>query len=71
MGRTINKYSDDDEGRRKNKLAKHSRNIPGRGMRVINSWSEEDEIELNFNDDVATDDEYYDNTSLTQRNKRK
>lgn len=68
MGRTINKYSDDEDGRpRKNKPAKHSRNIPGKGMRVINSWSEEDEIELNFNDDVETDDEYYDNTSFTQR----
>jgi len=69
MGRTINKYSDDDEDarRRKVKPAKHSRNIPGKGMRVINSWSEEDEIELNFNDDVSTDDEYYDNTPLTQR----
>lgn len=43
MGRTIQKYRDDDEdNRRKNKSAKHSKNIPGKGMRVINSWSEED-----------------------------
>ena len=70
MGRTNHKYRDDDEqDRRKNKSAKHSRNIPGKGMRVINSWSEEeyDSIELYFDDDVDTEDEYYDNTTFTQR----
>lgn len=72
MGRTLHKHRDEDDersSRHKNKSPKHSRNIPGRGMRVINSWSEEDDIELNFNDDVSTDDEYYDNTSFTHRNK--
>jgi hypothetical protein len=58
MGRTINKY--DEEDRRKIKPAKHSRNIPGRGMRVINNWSEEiDSDDLDY--------EYNDNTSQTQR----
>jgi hypothetical protein len=58
MGRTINKY--DEEDRRKIKPVKHSRNIPGRGMRVINTWSEEED-----SDDL--DYEYNDNTSQTQR----
>lgn len=61
MGRTINKY--DEEDRRKIKPAKHSRNIPGRGMRVINSWSEEEN-----SDDL--DYEYNDNTSQTQRKQK-
>lgn len=66
MGRTNHKHrDDDDENRRKNKSAKHSRNIPGQGMRVINSWSEE------YDDDDWSEeydsDEYYDNTSFTQR----
>ena len=61
MGRTINKY--DEEDRRKIKPAKHSRNIPERGMRVINSWSEEEN-----SDDL--DYEYNDNTSQTQRKQK-
>jgi len=64
MGRTINKY--DDEDRRKNKPAKHSRNIPGRGMRVINSWSEEEDYD-EYEDSDDLDYEYNDNTSQTQR----
>lgn len=70
MGRTIYKFRDEDDdrsNRRNNKSPRHSRNIPGKGMRVINSWSEEEDIELNFNDDVETEDEYYDNTPQTQR----
>lgn len=70
MGRTIYKFRDEDDersSRRNNKSPRHSRNIPGKGMRVINSWSEEEDIELNFNDDVETEDEYYDNTPQTQR----
>ena len=73
MGRTISKFRDDDEDRRKksSKGAKHSKNIPGEGMRVINNWSEE-----NFNDDdwfevdeYSDDlhDEYNDYISQTQR----
>ena len=61
MGRTINKY--DEEDRRKIKPVKHSRNIPGRGMRVINTWSEEED-----SDDL--DYEYNDNTSQTQRKQK-
>lgn len=64
MGRTINKY-DDEDGRRKGKPAKHSRNIPGQGMRVINNWSEEEYDE--DDDSYEFDDEYYDDTSQTQR----
>jgi hypothetical protein len=70
MGRTVYKFRDDDEEdrhRRKSKSPKHSRNIPGKGMRVINSWSEEDNIELEFEDDVETKDEYLDNTPFIHR----
>lgn len=67
MGRTINNYDDDD--RRKNKPAKHSKNIPGKGMRVINNWSEEyDDIDLEEDDYLPEyDDEYYENITQTQR----
>lgn len=65
MGRTIHKYREDDDNRRKNKSAKHSKNIPGHGMRVINNWSEEDYDDESYEDD----DEYYDNTTFTQGNK--
>ena len=70
MGRTLHKREDDDD-RRKNKSAKHSKNIPGQGMRVINTWSEEDEVyDFDENYEEFTNDEsdeYYENTSLTQR----
>lgn len=65
MGRTITKYRDDDDDNRRkksSKSAKHSRNVPGQGMRVINSWSEED-----YDDSYDDDDEYYENTTQTQR----
>lgn len=65
MGRTIHKYGEDDDSRRKNKSAKHSKNIPGHGMRVINNWSEE--IDDDFESFEIEDDEYYDNTTFTQR----
>ena len=71
MGRTVHKFRDDDEDRRKNKSAKHSKNIPGKGMRVINNWSEEeyeDDFDENYEDfKYDESDEYYDNTSFTQR----
>jgi len=52
MGRTIFKYRDDDDSRRKSqKSAKHSRNVPGQGMRYINNWSEEDDDWVNQSDD--------------------
>jgi hypothetical protein len=65
MGRTINKYRDDDDEysrRKSSKSVKHSRNVPGQGMRVINSWSEEE-----YDDSYYDNDKYYDNTSQTQR----
>lgn len=67
MGRTIHKFRDDDDDRRikSSKGAKHSRNIPGQGMRVINSWSEEEYDE--DDDSYYDDDEYYENTTQTQR----
>lgn len=75
MGRTyVNKREFDDLDRPqkiKGKSLKHSRNTPGKGMRVINNWSEEDydeDFDENY-EDFAYDesDEYYDNTSSTQR----
>ncbi len=73
MGRTISKFRDDDDDRRKksSKAAKHSRNVPGQGMRVINNWSEEDYDVDEFDeyDDFIYDesDEYNVNTTQTQR----
>jgi hypothetical protein len=71
MGRTNYKYRDDEEDRRKNKSAKHSKNIPGKGMRVINNWSEEYDDDLDLEEELSDydEDEYYANTTLTQRNK--
>lgn len=66
MGRTVNKFRDDDDdyGRKKSsKSAKHSRNVPGQGMRVINNWSDDDYDDESY----EFEDEYYDNTSQTQR----
>ncbi len=61
MGRTIFKYRDDDDSRRKStKSAKHSRNTPGQGMRYINNWSEEDDDWVNQSDDA--EDKYSANT---------
>lgn len=72
MGRTISKFHDDDDRNRKSsKGAKHSKNIPGEGMRVINNWSEE-----NLDDDYTSEfdeyedelyDEYNEYISQTQR----
>lgn len=69
MGRTNYKYRDDEEDRRKNKSAKHSKNIPGKGMRVINNWSADEDDDLYEDEDYLPeyDDEYYANTTLTQR----
>lgn len=72
MGRTLHKFRDDEDDRRKNKSAKHSKNILGKGMRVINNWSEDDEDDDSNLEDyekfqIGTSDEYYENTSLTQR----
>lgn len=43
MARKLQQNYEDDERRpHKNRPLKHSRNIPGRGMRTINSYVEED-----------------------------
>ena len=72
MGRTIHKFRDDDDERRTktSRGAKHSRNIPGKGMRVINNWSEENDEDDMFEVDEYEDelyDEYNDYISQTQR----
>lgn len=73
MGKTAHRYRDDDDDRRQKhtKSAKHSRNVPGQGMRVINSWSEEDyddDFDENYEDfKYDESDEYYANTTQTQR----
>jgi hypothetical protein len=71
MGRTIHKFRDDDDERRGkvSKGAKHSRNIPGKGMRVINNWLEEEYEEYDDSDDL--DYEYDANNTQTQRYKGK
>ena len=59
MGRTNSKFTDydDDRNHRTHKGAKHSRNIPGQGMRIINNWSDEDddffEDEIDMEDEVS------------------
>lgn len=59
MGKTThktNRYEEEDRSRKNSRGAKHSRNIPGQGMRVINNWYEEDEDDY-FDDDVGVEDE--------------
>lgn len=67
MGRTYTSKREFDELDRpqkiKGKPLKHSRNMPGRGMRVINNWSEDDYDNDEF--DYEYNDEYNDNTSQT------
>jgi len=62
MGRTRN-YDDRDDDRKtiKNKFAKpakHTRNTPGSGMRVINKWSEE-LVDLDVDDEDFDDNAKY------------
>ncbi len=58
MGRNYKDYEDDADDRHKknSKGAKHSRNVPGRGMRVINSWYEDEDVDY-FDETVGVDDE--------------
>lgn len=56
-------FDDDDRQTYKKHKPKHARNIPGRGMRVINSYDEddyEDDDDL-FDDDIGV----YDEISIT------
>ena len=64
MGRTQN-YDDRDDDRKtvKNKFtkpAKHTRNTPGSGMRVINKWSEE-LVDLDVDEDFDDNAKYFAN----------
>ena len=69
MGRTYTNSRDFDEWDRpqktRKKAPKQSRNVNGKGMRVINSMSEDDYDDLES--DYEDDDKYYDNTTTTQR----
>lgn len=59
MGKTTHKqknYDEEDRSRKNSRGAKHSRNVPGKGMRVINSWYEEDDDDDYFDDDVEIED---------------
>lgn len=65
MGRTLHNYDDRDDDRRtvKNKFAKpakHTRNTPGSGMRVINKWSEES-VDLDEDGDFEYNAKYFAN----------
>lgn len=58
MGKTTHKqreYDDEDKNRKHSRGAKHSRNIPGKGMRVINSWYDDDDSD-DFYDDIEMED---------------
>ena len=58
MGRTsqtYREYDDEDRSKKNSRGSKHSRNIPGKGMRVINSWYDEDEDD-EFDDDIELED---------------
>ena len=57
-----NKFDDDDRQTYKKHKPKHARNIPGRGMKVINSYDVDD-----YEDDDAFDDDIgvYDEISIT------
>lgn len=55
MGRS-NKFDDDDGHRKNSRGPKHSRNTRGVGMRVINSWYDEDEDDF-FEDELKIADE--------------
>lgn len=57
MGR--NNFDDEDRNHKKHK-PKHSRNVRGQGMRVINSYDEEyDEYDDPFEDEFEVQDEIF------------
>lgn len=63
MGRTLHNYNDRDDDRKttKNKFAKpakHTKNIPGSGMRVINKWSEDEFDDDDWVEVENSNDEY-------------
>ena len=56
MGR--NTFDDEDHNHKKHK-PKHSRNVKGKGMRVINSYDEDYYEDDPFNDELEIDDEIF------------
>lgn len=60
MGKTSHKhskkYDDEERSHRNNRGAKHSRNIPGQGMRVINDYYEDEDDDY-FDDELDITDE--------------
>ena len=69
MGRTFRQHRDFEEeydSSRNKKNSKHSRNIPGRGMRVLNEFDEN----LDNDSDEYLDDEQYANTSQHYETRR-
>lgn len=60
MGKTSHKhskkYDDEDRSHRNNRGAKHSRNIPGQGMRVINGYYDDEDDDY-FDDELDISDE--------------
>lgn len=67
----MSRYDEDDEDRtrRITKKAKHSRNEPGKGMRIINSWYDESD---DFDDDDDFNETVYitDSVSIVQTKQR-
>lgn len=59
MGRTFRNYRDEEElsYSKVKKYSKHSRNEPGKGMRILNEYDIDDD------DDDYLDDEYDGNTT--------
>lgn len=59
MGKTnFKNFGDDDDRNKKSRAAKHSRNIPGKGMKIVNVWYEEDDNEDDaFEDTLLIEDE--------------
>ena len=56
MGR--NNFDDEDRNLKKHK-PKHSRNVRGQGMRVINSYDEDYYDDEPFDDELEIDDEIF------------
>ena len=59
-------FDDEDDGRPlRKKKPKHSKNVPGKGMRVINSYDEED-IDDPFLDELGIEDQIFISISHTK-----
>ena len=59
MGRTNFRHREDEDSTRRGKHPKHSRNMPGRGMRVINSYDEDYYDDEPFDDELEIEDEIF------------